>query len=1106
MRRLHYLGIACVIPFINALLLELCHQQLPPFDEGCYWWSRVEGLTSLITSMFASTRVYMSRWLETHEQEQGQRCQRWQSVIDIDRGVQETSFRDELSQVLNHCFGPGARNPREHNIIFAPSVLFSLKARLQIIQAEWRPFIVNNLGSTPREKDVDGILYRMLRIWLKEVVSQLEQRCAAAWFGQCEARMAPLLAANLQSPMVSIINEVGCSEQWMKHTFTAVVGERVAQILPSRSPSSSITDVVAAFQYLWYTLYCASQQSELEKGLTQGRDGQHSMAVGYGSTAQAGPQCSSSPSSPNGLSTTERPLGQQTSLGSNGPLVHSLTPHLPSPARMSPSPTVLKNGASSSTCPSPNTSSDTPTVVITSQHQSLTLPSPTTTPAACTVTVPPAPGDLSISSAPAMQGSSTTPPSASRVIERHYQDAESVARSQRHSSTAPSPPGDAVSCSRIVVEQSAMPFASADVAACAAVGEDMEWEDVVVLDDARCVQLRLQQQRRERDAERRRRMMSLSADDSESSGSEWAPVNGQQSRSDEDETDSEEKDDDDDEGPNTGMDVSTSPPTIIDGSDRRRRFNPSFPSPSFPSSSSSSAVHPDPPPAAGNAEEKEAGLVQTAAVSSAVVSVGAVGVANLHTEADRVYADVRSHQQRSGVKLNPRQHKACLKEFGEHMRQSGARARQLSKSKMRNGHLSVQGQKRASMKERLESEGEGHCKHNVCSIDAFTKRFLTFKGCCGQKYHDQLVDDIVNGAPNQKQLKAKLERYNLVVQYPERMFKLQLASTHKTYSEQRAAFFRTYQSRVPRSQPEDHSTAIMEDGDSINGSLSLAVTGPDSSPPPPSAVTGASAFASSSSPAPAALIGVVDSTAPLTTATPSTTPVASSYVHLKPTAAAAVLGLSCQDIPLCLHCYIRVYPFITYTTLSEWVLRLVRGNGYDETSTQSASGEHGNRLRGSASGHPMTTATNRAIRNLALARGDAAPNSNATVLVERTLKQLTDRVNVQVEAETGRKVSQSLVQKVMKSEPTIKLNGRVASIPECDICCDFRALADPTDMDRETQEIHLQIQQGERSVADLHCRRAVNNPNDHLTIYMDGMDQAKTAVPHLSTQQPKWLD
>ena len=184
----------------------------------------------------------------------------------------------------------------------------------------------------------------------------------------------------------------------------------------------------------------------------------------------------------------------------------------------------------------------------------------------------------------------------------------------------------------------------------------------------------------------------------------------------------------------------------------------------------------------------------------------------------------------------------------------------------------------------------------------------------------------------------------------------------------------------------------------------------------------------------------------------------------------------------------------------------MRGRGYNQSITQSATGEHGNRLRGSSATHTMTTATNGALRQLALARGDAAPNSNTTMLVERSYEQLTRRINVQVQEEMGKEASLSLVKKVMKSEPHIKLSGRVASVPECNECCNFKLNASPTEFDRQKHEIHLQIQQGERSVADLHCKKAINNPNDHLTIYMDGMDQAKTAVSHLSSQKPKWLD
>jgi hypothetical protein len=35
MRRIHEMGLAFVITFLNAVLFELCHQQLPPFEDGC---------------------------------------------------------------------------------------------------------------------------------------------------------------------------------------------------------------------------------------------------------------------------------------------------------------------------------------------------------------------------------------------------------------------------------------------------------------------------------------------------------------------------------------------------------------------------------------------------------------------------------------------------------------------------------------------------------------------------------------------------------------------------------------------------------------------------------------------------------------------------------------------------------------------------------------------------------------------------------------------------------------------------------------------------------------------------------------------------------------
>jgi hypothetical protein len=669
---------------------------------------------------------------------------------------------------------------------------------------------------------------------------------------------------------------------------------------------------------------------------------------------------------------------------------------------------------------------------------------------------------------------------------------------------------------------------SAAAAAGVTVTDDMEWEEVTHEDEPTAAAQRRRQQQRERSAARRRRMTDSSSDPS-SDDSEWRPPTAHSTQN--GIGDSKEEDD-----AATESDSSTPGVAISRTGGRRLPSTVPFPSSSFSSSSNATTNH-IPPPAGVtvDAEGNDLEGMDASAVSSSSAAATAAGVISLHTETQLAFADLPGRESNSsGGKLSPAARQACVKLRQQHLTQSVAHAsRQISKSKKRKGQPSANGQKRALELERMRrvalqalqqpthsqsvvatpKPSLAHCKRGVCDIDAFEQRLQSFFRHCG-RIHSDKVGRILKGQETSNiprvVWEAREQRLLTLEKYPERMFKVQLASSNKTYSQHRAAFWLTYAHLAPRGcQPPSQPQADTSDGhESIDEDIHMvdsAITANPAPLPSSTTVTSASASSPSSSSLPPTSMDAIRGNTALTSHSAATSS-ESSHSDTSPAEAAAILGLCYQDIPLCLKCYSHVYPYVSLSTLTDWVLRLVRGKGYSEASTRSATGEHGNRLRGSSIAHPMTTATNRAIRHLALARGDAAPNSNTTMLVERSYEQLTKRVNVHVQAETGRGVSLSLVRKVMKSEPNIKLSGRVASVPECDQCCDFKLNANPTEMDRHKHEVHLQIQQGERSVADVHCKMAVNNPNENLTLFMDGMDQAKTAVPHLSSQQPKWLD
>ena len=190
MRRIHDVGVASVVSFLNILLLQMRHQQLPPFEDGCYWWGMAEGMGQVIAALFRESRACMSSWLADRDREQTIRWQKWQRLLDDDTTQQERLWRAELAHTIDHCSGPGSKKPHDRTIIYAPAVTVSLRSRARANEDEWRPFIVTIRGSHPSTQDVNGILYRMLRAWLAEVEKQLRQQCRDVWTGSCPARVS----------------------------------------------------------------------------------------------------------------------------------------------------------------------------------------------------------------------------------------------------------------------------------------------------------------------------------------------------------------------------------------------------------------------------------------------------------------------------------------------------------------------------------------------------------------------------------------------------------------------------------------------------------------------------------------------------------------------------------------------------------------------------------------------------------------------------------------------------------------------------------------------------------------------------------------------------
>jgi hypothetical protein len=1062
MRRIHDVGMAFVIAFLNALLLEWCSQQLPPFEDGCYWWCMAEGMEKIIHSLFQESRLQMEGWLEHLKDEQASRVLKWQRLLDDDTHEQEREWRSELAQVIDHCYGPGSKNPHDRTVIYAPAVLVALRLRAKRNEAEWRPYILTIRSSHPYGQDVDGILYRMLRMWLKEVVVQLEQQCSTVWIGDCPARMSPLLSPTLQSPMQSVINNVGRSDQWMQQAITEVVEQRSVQLLPSRPSCPGAVDVVAALQYLWYSVYRTSQQAAVDKVFNEVHqpptelrscesDALSPSQSPSTSSATVHLRLQPSYSSPPGLPLTSSSLNSSNDDQSSDLEVVELASvqyHPPSsPLVMTTTVTAYQDTISPTPYP-PSVSTPLPAIASAMTSQLLSIPP-------MSPVVPPLPP----SSLASMSTQSS--PQVPSITSPHEDADEAIGESQPSQlSSASSSPG----------LKGGM---AATAGTAAAADDDMDWEDVPFEDERAAAAERRRYQQRERSIARKRWMTDSTVDES-SSDSEWTP----------------------------DTDHQTTQPTVPFSSSSSSSSSSSYraSSPSFVAT-----VNPFSPPPPTDAEEKHSEGMDASLPLDAAAAVGVVPQ-SLHTQTNLAYSNLpRRDAVPGGGVLSAPARRACEQLRRLHLAQCRSHAAQQStKSKLRKGQLSASGQRRLSERVHLQRDDAlpDHCKRGLCDIDAFGQRLEFFINHCGAKYRHQVDEGILSGK-DRVVWEARLQRLKRVETYPERMFKVQLDSSNKTYNHHRTAFWQTYnhlsqRGSQARSQAlpgpaAGHESMDVDDDVSLDGSA----TAHHRTPLPPSTIPSesASTSSSSSSSSPRTCMGNEGHSATL-----------SSDSDITPAHAAATLELNYEGIPLCLRCYIRVYPFLSGVTLADWVLRIVRGKGYYQSSTQSATGEHGNRLRGGSTAHPMTTATNLAIRHLALARGDAAPNSNTTMLVERSYQQLTNRVNVQVEAETGRKVSVSLVRKVMKAEPHIKLNGRVASVPECNQCCNFKLNPSPTDLDREKHETHLQIQQGERSMADLHCKKAVSNPNDYLTIFMDGMDQAKTAVPHLSSQKPKWLD
>jgi hypothetical protein len=226
-----------------------------------------------------------------------------------------------------------------------------------------------------------------------------------------------------------------------------------------------------------------------------------------------------------------------------------------------------------------------------------------------------------------------------------------------------------------------------------------------------------------------------------------------------------------------------------------------------------------------------------------------------------------------------------------------------------------------------------------------------------------------------------------------------------------------------------------------------------------------------------------------------------------------LFDLTYENIPVCLPCYICTNPWLNESTVRKWVHEVVdqalRGSsiGFSEAKPRrlplSASGEHGNSLKQNVS--LKTTLVKEIIYKLARYRGDATPDDNVTVLVERTCDQVHLSVSEEFAKLNRGSVSKSTVKAVLAKMPHIKRSGKHQTLPTCNLCREYFALSKPTQTQREQWILHNAVQESERTELSKNIMLANANPDVNLYLAIDGMDQAKTELPHL-TQMPHWRE
>ena len=401
------------------------------------------------------------------------------------------------------------------------------------------------------------------------------------------------------------------------------------------------------------------------------------------------------------------------------------------------------------------------------------------------------------------------------------------------------------------------------------------------------------------------------------------------------------------------------------------------------------------------------------------------------------------------------------------------------------GRVSKRGQRREE--KHAESQAappETHCE-GLCSVEAFLQAYQAFDSCCAQqrREHNEKMSSTLRDAQASELLQqvfAESKRHHSVL-YTDgaivgmyQMLLEKLEESSKT--DRKQEFFRTFRDYVllrvkatlaPESSVEDEkmerTELDVEDGQGGDGSAN-------------------------------ALAAVVQ--------------------HQDFATRLSYFDLNYGSIPVCLYCYIRTHSWLRESTVRKWVNEIVESVwdtlsvSYSKSLTshpraRPATGQHGNSFRSRPA--LKEAAVTDIIRQVARARGDAAPDANVTSLIERTQPHV--HALVIEELRTGAYAvdgaSLSTVKRALNKMSDIKLSGKHATLPQCDTCVAFFANTRPTEEQKEAHQLHQKMQESERAELAKNIALAKKRPNEYLYIAIDGMDQAKTELPHLC-QMPHW--